>query len=87
MFVLETKKGKRLNCELPSHELCWLEITALFTKQSYTDGSWKDPQRPFPIDEFMAFSGIVPVKVRNGSAGGFVNTIVNVNAVLSLEYC
>ena len=36
MFVLETKKGKRLNCELPSHELRWLEITALFTKPPST---------------------------------------------------
>ena len=40
-------------------------------------GGWNDPQRPFPIDGFTAFSGIVPGNVRNGSAGGFVNSAVN----------
>ena len=40
-------------------------------------GGWNDPQRPFPIDGFMAFSGIVPGKAGNSSAGGFVNSAVN----------
>ena len=30
-----------------------------------------------PIDGFMAFSGIVPGKVRNGSASSFVNSAIN----------
>ena len=36
-------------------------------------GGRNDPQRPFPIDGFTAFSRIV----RNGSAGGFVNSAVS----------
>ena len=37
---------------------------------------WNDPQRPFPIDGFTAFSGIVPGKAGNSSASGFVNSAV-----------
>ena len=39
-------------------------------------GSWNDSQRPFPIDGFTAFSGIVPGNAGNGSANGFVNSAV-----------
>ena len=34
------------------------------------------PQRPFPYSRLQGFSGIVPGKARNGSAGGFVNSAV-----------
>ena len=35
------------------------------------------PQRPFPYSRLQGFSGIVPGKAGNGSAGGFVNSAVN----------
>ena len=41
-------------------------------------GSWNKPQRLFPIDGFTAFSGTVPGKARNSSAGIFVNSAVSV---------
>ena len=39
---------------------------------------WQErPQRPFPYSRLQGFSGIVPGKAGNGSAGGFVNSAVN----------
>ena len=42
------------------------------------DGRRQEPQRPFPYSRLQGFSGIVPGKARNGSAGSFVNSIVTV---------
>ena len=47
-------------------------------------GGWNDPQTPFPTDSFTTFSGIVPGKAGNGSAGGFVNSTV---IVTNTEMC
>ena len=46
---------------------------------------WNDPQRPFPIDSFMAFWGIVPGKARNGSARGFVNSAVSIISISNIS--
>ena len=40
-------------------------------------GGWNDPQKPFHIDGFMAFSGIVSGKAGNSSASGFLNSTVS----------
>ena len=41
-------------------------------------GRWQErPQRPFPYSRLQGFSGIVPGKTGNGSAGGFVNSAVS----------
>ena len=41
-----------------------------------TGGGRNDLQRLFPYSRLQGFSGIVPGKGRNGSAGGFVNSTV-----------
>ena len=63
-------------------------MTLIFHKASLTNsavhkatvhrsaGGWNDPQRPFPIGGFTAFSGIAPRIAVNGSACGFVNSAV-----------
>ena len=40
------------------------------------------PQRPFPYSRLQGFSGILPGKAGNGSAGGFVNSAVKVTVLL-----
>ena len=49
----------------------YLEVVTLSELVEFfhrSGGSSTDPQRPFPIDGFMALSGIVPAKAGNGSA-------------------
>ena len=50
-------------------------LVALFTKPPA--GGRNDVRDRSPIHGFQGFSGIVPGKAGNGSAGGFVNSAVS----------
>ena len=67
--------GSRNNAQRSSSH-SWPNSTIHKAAIHCSAGSWKVPQRPFSIDSFTTFSGIVPGKARNGSASSFVNSTV-----------